>query len=367
MFGTGKLKQQNQQLQQQLEQAQARCDSLETELEQARLQAAQAQHQADVEHNQQQERFRELWFSGADAVQDVRESMAHSAGVLYEERHTLDDAKDVFSRSSGTLESMKGSLQSIASDAERNCEHIGELQNTAQDISKFVGVISEISEQTNLLALNAAIEAARAGEQGRGFAVVADEVRALAQKANNASSEISRLVSSITQRTAVADGDIRGMAEQSKELVASTNEVSSAVNEVVSLSHQMHTIVSRTAAETFIETVKLDHVVWKTEVYKRLLGLSQKPASEFADHTQCRLGKWYFEGDGRQHYSDSSNFRQLDEPHKGVHDSGLAALSLMDQERCNEALDSLTKMEQSSSRVLDLLSRMSDELSHQAK
>lgn len=362
MFGSGKLKQQNQQLQQQLDQAQARCDALEAELQQARQQVVEAQ-QADTEHSQQQSRFRELWFSGTDAVLDVRECMSSSAGVLYEERHTLDDAKDVFARSSGTLDSMESSLQAISADAERNCEHIGELQTTAQEISKFVGVISEISEQTNLLALNAAIEAARAGEQGRGFAVVADEVRALAQKANNASSEITRLVQSITQRTAVADGDIRGMAEQSKELVASTNEVSSAVNEVVSLSHKMRTIVSRTAAETFIETVKLDHVVWKTEVYKRMLGLSDKPASGFADHTQCRLGKWYFEGDGRQYYSNSSNFSQLDAPHKGVHDSGLEALSLMEQDRCNEALTALASMEQSSSQVLSLLNRMSDELS----
>ncbi len=363
MFGSGKLKQQNQQLQQQLGQVEARCAELQVQLEQARQEVLQAQNQTDSAQARRQERFRALWFSGTDAVTAVRESMAQSAGTLYDERHTLDDAKDVFCRSSSTLQSMETALQVIATDAERNCEHIGELQGTAQEIGKFVGVISEISEQTNLLALNAAIEAARAGEQGRGFAVVADEVRALAKKANTASSEITRLVNSITQRTSVADSDIRGMAEQSQALVASTSEVSIAVNEVVGLSQQMRDIVSRTAAETFIETVKLDHVVWKTEVYKRLLGLSQKPAAEFADHTQCRLGKWYFEGDGRQHYSGSSNFRQLDGPHQGVHDSGLKALSLMEQDRCDEALDALAEMEESSRQVLDLLSRMSGELS----
>ena len=363
MFGSGKLKQQNQQLQQQLDQSQARCEALEAQLAQSQQAAEQVQQQAESDHSRQQERFRTLWFNGADAVVDVRESMAHSASVLYEERTTLDAAKDVFSRSSSTLGTMETALQTIASDAERNCEHIGELQGTAQEIDKFVGVIREISEQTNLLALNAAIEAARAGEQGRGFAVVADEVRALAQKAAEASAEITRLVDNITQRTAVADGDIRGMAEQSQELVASTNQVSSAVSEVVGLSQQMRAIVSRSAAETFIETVKLDHVVWKTEVYKRLLGLSQKPASEFADHTQCRLGQWYFEGDGRHYYADSSSFRQLDAPHKGVHDNGLLALSLMEQDRCDDALDALGAMEASSAQVIELLSRLSDELS----
>lgn len=362
MFGSGKLKKQNQQLQQQLDQAQRQVEQLENELRLTREQAENAQASVNDEHRQQQERFRTLWFTGADAVLEVRESMAQSASVLYDERHILDDAKDVFSRSASTLQAMESSLQAIASDAERNCEHVGELQNTAQEINKFVGAISEISEQTNLLALNAAIEAARAGEQGRGFAVVADEVRALAQKANSASSEITRLVGNITQRTAVADSDIRGMAEQSQDLVSSTNEVSGAVTEVVDLSHKMHQIVSRTAAETFIETVKLDHVVWKTEVYKRLLGLSSKPASEFADHTQCRLGKWYFEGDGRQFYSDSSSFRLLDGPHKGVHDSGLQALALMEKDDCEGALGALADMEEYSARVLDLLSQLANEL-----
>ncbi len=361
MFGLGALKQQNQQLQEQLEQERARSAALEVQLAEARQQAQSTQCQMDTEHVRQQ-RFRELWFSGGDTVVRVRESLARTAGVLYAERHTLDDAKDVFAHSSSTLESMEASLQQIASEAGRNCEHIGELQTTAQEIGKFVGVIREISEQTNLLALNAAIEAARAGEQGRGFAVVADEVRALAQKANVASVEITRLVNNITQRTEMADGDIRGMADQSKALVASTHEVSSAVSQVVGLSQQMHKIVSRSAADAFLETVKLDHVVWKTDVYKRMLGLSQRAIADFASHTQCRLGKWYFEGDGRQFYSQSNTFRQLDAPHMGVHESGLKALSWMEQDQCDSALDALAEMEEHSVRVIELLSCLSEEL-----
>ncbi|MCW8886599.1 MAG: methyl-accepting chemotaxis protein [Motiliproteus sp.] len=253
---------------------------------------------------------------------------------------------------------MVSSLQSIASDANSNCGHISELQSTAGEIVKFVGVISEISEQTNLLALNAAIEAARAGEQGRGFAVVADEVRALAQKANDASSEITRLVSNISQRTTVADSDIRGMAEQSEQLVGSTTEVNQAVHEVVELSQRMHQIVGRSADEAFVQTVKLDHVVWKTEVYKRLLGLSQKGLSEFADHTQCRLGQWYYQGDGKSLYAHASSYRQLEEPHAQVHGNGIRALELMEADDCDGALEAIAAMEGASERVIDLLSQL---------
>jgi len=361
MFGLGKLKQQNELLEQQLQQAQARTAELESQLTNAQKQAQKIQTQAETDQVRQQVRLRELWFLGSDAVLNVRESMVRSAGALYEERHTLDDANTVFAHSSTTLASMEKSLQAISADAGRNCEHIGELQTTAQEIGKFVGVIREISEQTNQLALNAAIEAARAGEQGRGFAVVADEVRALAQKANAASSEITRLVGNITQRTAVADGDIRGMAEQSKELVSSTHEVSSAVNQVVGLSQQMHQIVSRSAAQAFLETVKLDHVLWKSDVYKRVQGLSKRSISDFATHTQCRLGKWYFEGDGRQHYAGNTSFRKLDAPHKGVHESGLKALAMMEKDQCDLALAALAEMEQHSVQVIDLLSQLADE------
>ena len=363
MFGSGKLKQQLAALQAELSRAQADNAALNTELVRLKREGESRQATLDSTRERQQKRLRELWFSGADAVFEVRESMARSATELEAERHHLKDAQQLFSHSSKVLSTIEGSLQGIAADAGRNCEHVSELQGTAQEITKFVGVISEISEQTNLLALNAAIEAARAGEQGRGFAVVADEVRALAQKANNASAEIARLVGIISQRTTVADSDIRGMAQQSTDLVASTGEVSGTVSQVLELSRRMYDIVGHTAASSFLETVKLDHVVWKTEVYKALLGMSRKSAADFADHKQCRLGKWYFEGDGRQLYSSTGAFKALDEPHKAVHQQGLEALRHMAANDCDKAIDALSRMEEASVRVIDALGRLAGELS----
>jgi methyl-accepting chemotaxis protein len=361
-FGASKLKTENERLETEIKAAQTRAEALQTDNERLQIEVTQARSDAESAHNKQQNRLRELWFSGTDAVTDIRENMASSATLLSEERYHLDQAQNTFSHSSDILQQMEGSLQSISADADRNCQHITELQNTAEEISKFIGVIREISEQTNLLALNAAIEAARAGEQGRGFAVVADEVRALAQKANDASAEITRLVTNITQRTTVADSDIRGMAEQSRTLVSSTSEVSQAVTEVVGLSQRMYGIVGRSASETFIQTVKLDHVVWKTEIYKALLGLSKKPSSDFASHTHCRLGQWYFDGEGKTNYAHTSSYRQLDEPHKGVHENGIKALERMQEGELDDALSAIASMEACSLQLIELLSRLSDEL-----
>ncbi|TFZ32917.1 methyl-accepting chemotaxis protein, partial [Pseudomonas syringae] len=97
-------------------------------------------------------------------------------------------------------------MRSLTDRVEMTSEQVQGLAGQAQDISKVLRVIRAIAEQTNLLALNAAIEAARAGEQGRGFAVVADEVRALAHRTQTSTLEIEQMISSIQAGTSqVAD------------------------------------------------------------------------------------------------------------------------------------------------------------------
>lgn len=75
--------------------------------------------------------------------------------------------------------------------------------------------------------------------------------------------------------------------------------MSASVSRVIGLSQQMHQIASRSAADPFLEAVRLDHVVCKTEVYKWVLGLSKRAVSDFARRSQCGLSAWYFEGNGR--------------------------------------------------------------------
>lgn len=100
-----------------------------------------------------------------------------------------------------SMDEASSSLEQIASSLKSTATVINTLGQRSQEIGGIVGVITSIAEQTNLLALNAAIEAARAGEQGRGFAVVADEVRSLASRTRQATDEISGMISSIQQET----------------------------------------------------------------------------------------------------------------------------------------------------------------------
>ncbi|PWB35125.1 methyl-accepting chemotaxis protein [Pseudomonas sp. SDI] len=107
-----------------------------------------------------------------------------------------------------------GAIAQLADEVSRSSGNVEELANHVRDISQVLSVIRSIAEQTNLLALNAAIEAARAGEQGRGFAVVADEVRALAHRTQQSTQEIEQMISAIDQGTSQAVASMRSSCER---------------------------------------------------------------------------------------------------------------------------------------------------------
>ncbi|WP_446533656.1 methyl-accepting chemotaxis protein [Pseudomonas sp. LARHCG127] len=125
---------------------------------------------------------------------NIADNMGNTERLAQENAQQTRIGRTSMDEASSSLEQIAGALNSTASV-------INTLGQRSQEIGGIVGVITSIAEQTNLLALNAAIEAARAGEQGRGFAVVADEVRSLASRTRQATDEISSMINSIQQET----------------------------------------------------------------------------------------------------------------------------------------------------------------------
>jgi hypothetical protein len=104
--------------------------------------------------------------------------------------------------------------------------------------------------------------------------------------------------------------------------------------------------------------LKLDHIVWKGEVYEVALGRSQKSPESFADHKQCRLGQWY-SGDKSRKYQKNSSFKALERPHLDVHQNGIAALKQLQSGDTKQSLLSFEKMEQASSQLINILDDLS--------
>ena len=302
----------------------------------------------------------------SDNIVTVREDSASFAATLHEQQSRLSETSSLFQQASSMLSSLVENLSHIQTDSHKSRERIESVNSVTHRVREFVGLIEGISGQTNLLALNAAIEAARAGEQGRGFAVVSDEVRILAQRTSEATSEISELVHTINNETEEATQGIRATTEKSDEMSNNTQALLETVNQVVDLSQTMRGVILEAAYASFINTVKMDHIVWKNEVYKVFIGQSEKTAADFASHHQCRLGKWYFEGDGAQLFSRLPSFPLLDSPHRTVHESGVAALQSVQEGDWPAALGELERMEQASNEVLRLLSQLYQEIQQQA-
>ncbi len=292
------------------------------------------------------------------SFREMQRTLAGLAQNMKREKEHAITAASASDSSRAVMQDIAANLHHVAEKTQETAHSVERLNERAGQIGGIVKLIKEIADQTNLLALNAAIEAARAGEQGRGFAVVADEVRKLAERTANATNEISNLVGAIQGEIQGAKEQMETEAQESSSFSRKGEEASTALKNLIDLSRDMEGAISASALRSFVELAKVDHLVYKFEIYKVIMGQSNKQISEFASHTSCRLGKWYYEGEGHACFSQLPGYREIESPHRVVHASGVAALEHYHAGEWDAALTHLQKMEDASMQVLDQLERM---------
>ena len=338
----------------------AQCEALRAELAAAQEDAALA-HERNAQLSARQSMMEGVVAnlpSFNQSLQGVQGSLQGLSGNLHENRTA---AAEVALQADANRVSFERTTQNLETMCERISiagKSVGGLAQRAGEIGGIVQLIKEIADQTNLLALNAAIEAARAGEAGRGFAVVADEVRKLAERTTKATAEIGGLVSGIQGETAAAkaamDVGAADASQHSQESKAATHSMQG----LLRLAETMQAHIAASSRMANVELANIEEVSLKLEVYKVLLGLSELRSEQLPDETQCKLGQWYYQGEGQQSYAKSKRFRDMEKPHRAVHDHARRAVDCYHKRDYAGALDALAAMEAANLLVMEEMAHL---------
>jgi aerotaxis receptor len=245
----------------------------------------QVQHQSDCGHQSMTEQQQETQ-ALATTIQQMAAAVHEVAGIASNTSVATSSAVEDLQKGNGVLEGANQTTKKMSDNIAELSVVVGQLKADNDKISSVVDVIRAIAEQTNLLALNAAIEAARAGEQGRGFAVVADEVRTLAQRTQESTQHIQDIIEALAAATDTAAQKMDACSEMAERSVVEVASVGTALQVITETVNNIDGLSQQIAAAAEEQSAAASEIDNKTQAISRIAETTQKDARATAGISQ---------------------------------------------------------------------------------